>query len=363
MANVNPPVKGQAFTLSAFLYKNDGTLITNPGTLTDKISKDYGDWGDPSGAGASEEDSTYGQIKIALDATDMNADVVDVYLVDDTSGCIPFTATIYTCSATRGLSGTALPDAAADAAGGLPISDAGGLDLDTYIKRLETAITSTILGRIDAAISTRGTANPGDAMTLTEAYDAAKTAAQTGEAATAAAAVTVAGYAVGQSPAEQVTGFATPDDLPSEPPSASTIASAVWASVSRTLTAFGEVTVSSPVAASGTITIYEGDDYSSDEARQISVSVTDASHLFKLDDAEAVVRLKCAQATWVATDVTETETGYLLTFEPDTEDTAEITRPQSYEIEATLANGHVITLARGSIAVVRDIPAIPEPEE
>lgn len=33
-------------------------------------------------------------------------------------------------SATRGLAGTALPNAAADAAGGLPISDAGGLDLD-----------------------------------------------------------------------------------------------------------------------------------------------------------------------------------------------------------------------------------------
>lgn len=36
-------------------------------------------------------------------------------------------------SATRGMAGTALPDAAADAAGGLPVSDAGGLDLDTQI--------------------------------------------------------------------------------------------------------------------------------------------------------------------------------------------------------------------------------------
>lgn len=36
-------------------------------------------------------------------------------------------------SATRGLAGTALPNAAADAAGGLPISDAGGLDLDTKL--------------------------------------------------------------------------------------------------------------------------------------------------------------------------------------------------------------------------------------
>lgn len=36
-------------------------------------------------------------------------------------------------SATRGLTGTALPAAAADAAGGIPISDAGGLDLDTKL--------------------------------------------------------------------------------------------------------------------------------------------------------------------------------------------------------------------------------------
>lgn len=79
-------------------------------------------------------------------------------------------------SVTRGLAGTALPAVAADGAGGLPISDAGGLDLDTYIKRLEAAFTSTIAGYLDAAISTRGTADPGDAMTLTAAYDAAKTA-------------------------------------------------------------------------------------------------------------------------------------------------------------------------------------------
>lgn len=36
-------------------------------------------------------------------------------------------------STTRGLAGTALPNAAADAAGGLPVSDAGGLDLDAQV--------------------------------------------------------------------------------------------------------------------------------------------------------------------------------------------------------------------------------------
>lgn len=39
---------------------------------------------------------------------------------------------------------TALPNAAADAAGGLPISDAGGLDLDTLLARLDATITSRL---------------------------------------------------------------------------------------------------------------------------------------------------------------------------------------------------------------------------
>jgi hypothetical protein len=39
---------------------------------------------------------------------------------------------------------TALPNAAADAAGGLPISDAGGLDIDTILARLDAAITTRL---------------------------------------------------------------------------------------------------------------------------------------------------------------------------------------------------------------------------
>jgi hypothetical protein len=47
-------------------------------------------------------------------------------------------------SATRGLAGTALPNAAADAAGGLPVSDAGGLDLDAILVDTDTTIPSLI---------------------------------------------------------------------------------------------------------------------------------------------------------------------------------------------------------------------------
>ncbi|MGD8567369.1 MAG: hypothetical protein PVJ39_04755 [Gammaproteobacteria bacterium] len=56
-------------------------------------------------------------------------------------------------SATRGLAGTALPAAAADSAGGLPISDAGGLDIDTLLAHLNADITSRAAA---AALSTVG---------------------------------------------------------------------------------------------------------------------------------------------------------------------------------------------------------------
>ena len=96
MASQVPPKKNAAFNLGLTLYKNDGTLIANPGTLTAKISKDFGDYADIGTT--SKEDSTYGQIKLALTATEMNADVVMIYVVDNTSGCVPFTATIYTAA-------------------------------------------------------------------------------------------------------------------------------------------------------------------------------------------------------------------------------------------------------------------------
>ena len=48
-------------------------------------------------------------------------------------------------SATRGMAGTALPDAAADAAGGVPISDAGGLDMDTFLGRIDATLTARTL--------------------------------------------------------------------------------------------------------------------------------------------------------------------------------------------------------------------------
>ena len=58
----------------------------------------------------------------------------DVQLVDgDGTAAANLNSACDNYSATRGLTGTALPAVAADGAGGVPVSDAGGLDLDTQL--------------------------------------------------------------------------------------------------------------------------------------------------------------------------------------------------------------------------------------
>lgn len=135
---------------------------------------------------------------------------------------------------------------------------------------------------------------------------------------------------------------------------ASTIAAAVIGGLGS-LT----VTVTSPVATDGTLTIYAGDDYVAAEARQISFAVTDASHLLGLDDPAAGAKLKLWQATWTAASVTSTGTGYTVVFEPDAADTAALASlKQSYELEVTTAAGSTVTIATGTATIIRDIAEV-----
>jgi len=116
------------------------------------------------------------------------------------------------------------------------------------------------------------------------------------------------------------------------------------------------VTVRSPVASSGTITLYAGDDYDATHGRSVdfSVAVADVPDL-----AGATVNLKAKQATWTATACTSDGTDWTIVVEPDAAGTAALTwTQQSYELEATLADGDVVTLATGMLIVVKDIPAV-----
>lgn len=69
-------------------------------------------------------------------------------------------------SVTRGLTGTALPAAVADAAGGVPVSDLGGLDLDTILGRI-TANVALASVCTEARLAELGSTNlPADVDTL-----------------------------------------------------------------------------------------------------------------------------------------------------------------------------------------------------
>lgn len=119
------------------------------------------------------------------------------------------------------------------------------------------------------------------------------------------------------------------------------------------------VTVTSPVADSGTVNLYSGDDYDATHGRELSFAVADATHALGLDDPLAVVKLKASQATFTATSATSSAEGYTVVFEPTAAETALLTvARQSYELEATLADGDVVTLARGSLVVTADIPEV-----
>lgn len=118
------------------------------------------------------------------------------------------------------------------------------------------------------------------------------------------------------------------------------------------------ITVTAPVAASGTVTLYQGDDYDAAHGRGVAFAVADDVHALGLDAVGAVVSFKCAQATWTGT-ATETEAGYTLVFEPTAAQTGALTmRRQGYEVEAVLADGDVVTLATGTLAVERDVPSV-----
>jgi hypothetical protein len=128
-----------------------------------KIMKDEGAEANTSN-GFTDEGQGY---SIVLDATEMQAARIVVYIVDqgakvwlDTSIVIDTygnASAMHAIDLDDGVRAglTALPNAAADAAGGLPISDAGGLDLDS------------LLADATADIMLTGTASAGSSTTIT----------------------------------------------------------------------------------------------------------------------------------------------------------------------------------------------------
>lgn len=94
--------------------------------------------------------AAYASIVGAKDTGYMDVNVKAVS--EDTTAADNLESACDNYSATRGLAGTALPAAAADAAGGLPVSDTGGLDLDalnTNVSSILTDTGTTLDGKLD----------------------------------------------------------------------------------------------------------------------------------------------------------------------------------------------------------------------
>lgn len=112
-------------------------LVIGPGNDNVNVTAISGDTAAADNLEAAYDGAGYagGTIKQQVDVTAISGDSNAADNLE--SACDNY-------SATRGLAGTALPNAAADAAGGLPISDAGGLDLDT---QLTGTLKPTVPGR------------------------------------------------------------------------------------------------------------------------------------------------------------------------------------------------------------------------
>lgn len=180
------PRKNTAYRVTFPILDADGDLVSAAASLDSEVSKDAGNFADCTSE-ATEIQST-GIYYLDLTADEMNADTVVVQVKTGTAGAKTTVLVIYpeeagdlrvdvvqvsgdttaadnlesACdnySATRGLAGTALPAAAADAAGGLVISDAGGLDADAQRADVAAILVdtgTTLDGRIPAALTADG---------------------------------------------------------------------------------------------------------------------------------------------------------------------------------------------------------------
>ena len=169
MASQNPPVKGAAYTLYFTLFKNDGSVIGNPGTITKLVAKDGGGYVDTTNA-VTEVNTTYGRCSLVLTATEMTADHVAVYLVDDTSGCVPLVVEMDTPAQTLDHVALEMDNLAVDV--GLVAADVQTIDdfLDTEIAAIK-AKTDTI-GAVAVTITNPVAADRTVTVTEGDDYDA-----------------------------------------------------------------------------------------------------------------------------------------------------------------------------------------------
>ena len=320
MSSMYPPKKNAAFTLYFSLYTAAGAIIANPGTMTRAVSIDGGAVDTTPANAVTEEDTTYGQISWVLSADEMNGDAIWVYAKDDTAGCVPFTATLYTAANTQDELGTSIASILDDTGTDGVVVSAASVAGAVWDEALAGHAGA---GTAGAALSAAGTAGDPWSIDIPGAY-----------------ADGTAGQKLGDIMDDLEDGGRT--DLLLDAIKAQTDALDGYT-----------VTVVSPVADSGTVTLYAGDDYDDAHGRALTFSLAVSG---VPDLTAATVVMKTQESSWTATSCTSDGTDWTVLFEPTAADTAALGNlRQTYEVEATLSDGDVATLVTGTLVVNRDV--------
>ena len=120
----------------------------------------------------------------------------------------------------------------------------------------------------------------------------------------------------------------------------------------------GQVTTTSPVAVSGDVTIVRGDDYNAADGRALDWTDVSAAWPDLTGATIAVTVQTTATTTWTKAGsvVTPTGSGKKVRVEPTAADTATFAGGASYpfDVQATLASGRKVTLLRGTWYVLAD---------
>jgi hypothetical protein len=117
------------------------------------------------------------------------------------------------------------------------------------------------------------------------------------------------------------------------------------------------VTIQSPVATDGTVTLFQSADYDSDDARSVDFTIPVAGCP---DLTGATVKLHVDEATFTAASVATVGTDYVVSFEyTDTETEALTAGVQDYQVWATLTgSARRIPLQTGEATVVKLIAEV-----
>lgn len=155
-------------------------------------------------------------------------------------------------------------------------------------------------------------------------------------------------------------------------PSASTIAAAVWDRLTSALTTVGSIgayvvsklggttiTVTAPVAAGGDVTIYIGDDYNNTDSRALDWSSAGWPDLTSATPITLTAyRATTASADWSITGTAPTAGVGTQTvrFQPTNANTDDLRAGAfTFQIEATLSSGRIVTLVEATLTAKADI--------